>query len=151
MRKRIPIIALFLLLVGLGAAACGSSGGQGNSMPSLSITSPANGASTAAPFLVTVKSSVPLGDPSTGKDHVHVWFDGHESQYTIGYSDRIQIKGVSPGQHKMTVSLRNPNHSAVGVDQTITITVAGTGPSPGTSPAPSPGQSSSGGNGGYGY
>jgi hypothetical protein len=143
MLRRFPITAVFLVLLAFAAAACSSSGG-GGSKASLSISSPANGVTVAVPFTVTVNSSVPIGAPNTGRHHVHVWFDGHEDKYTLGYSDQVQITSLSPGQHKMTVSLRNPNHSAAGVDKTITITVSGGTQAPSSSQTPT-----YGGGGGY--
>jgi len=136
MSRRFPIIVVFLVLTALVAAACGGSGGSGGgkSNPTLSISAPADGATTAVPFTVKVKSSVPLGKPDTGRHHVHIWFDGKQDKYTIGYSDRVQITDVSAGQHKMTVSLRNPNHSSAGVDKTVTVTVSGGNPAPTSSP-----------------
>jgi len=58
----------------------------------------------------------------------------------------VQITDVRPGRHKMTVSLRNPNHSAAGAEKTITVTVGGDAGQP-SSPAPSSRTS----DGGYGY
>jgi hypothetical protein len=138
MLRRFPVIVASLGL--LAAAACSSSGGGGGT--TLSITSPADGATVSAPFTVTVASSVPLGPPSSGNHHVHIWFDGDDSHYTLGYSNHVRITDVSSGKHQMTVSLRNPNHSAAGVDKTITITVSS---GAGQSQTPTSGTSSSSG------
>jgi hypothetical protein len=139
MTRRYPIIAVSVVLLALAAACGGGFGGSDQSGATLSISDPKDGSSTAVPFTVTVESSAPLGDTGTGKHHVHIWFDGHSDKYVIGYTNQVKITDLSPGQHTMTVSLRNPNHSEAGVDKTMTITVSGGSPAPSPSNAPSSG------------
>jgi hypothetical protein len=122
-----------LLLVGavaLLAAACGgggtsqAGGGDGGGM-SLTIASPADGASVTEPFTLKVASSVPLGEPDTGRHHVHIWFDGQEADYEINYTDTFQVEGLPAGEHVLTAALANADHSLAGPRSQITVTVAG--------------------------
>jgi len=118
------LIAFTVLAVACSNNSSSSAGGG----PTLSIASPANGAKVAEPFTVKLDASVPLGDPSTGDDHVHLCFDGascDSGNYQIVYGDSGQVQGLSPGQHTITASLRHADHSAVGPTTTITVTVTG--------------------------
>ena len=141
------------LAFGVLATACsnGTSSAGGGGTPTLTISSPADGASVSEPFTLTLDASVPLGDPSTGEDHVHLCFDGAScdtGNYVKVYSDTTQVQGLSAGKHTIEASLRNADHSAVGPTTTITVTVTGGATSSGSpSMAPSSASSSSG----YGY
>jgi hypothetical protein len=111
------------------AVACsnGSSSAAGGGGETLAIAMPADGAKVSEPFTVTVDASVPLGDPSTGDDHVHLCFDGGscDSEYTLVYGDTFQVDNLSSGQHTIEASLRHADHSAVGPTDMITVTVTG--------------------------
>jgi hypothetical protein len=133
-----PALAV-ALAVGLLAGACANgSSASGSGTPSLSIGSPANGASVSEPFTLTFDSNVSLGDPSTGDHHVHVCYDGascDSGSYQKVYSDSFDVTGLSAGKHTIEASLRNADHSAAGASDTITITVtsaAGATSSPST-------------------
>jgi hypothetical protein len=137
--------AAVLALLG---AACNRGGASSGDGASLKIASPANGASTSEPFKLTFDASVPLGEPSTGDDHVHVCFDGascDSGNYKIAYGDSYTVTGLSPGKHTIEASLRHADHSAVGPTATITVTITGGGAGQTSSP------SSSSGSKGYGY
>jgi hypothetical protein len=150
--ERISIWRLGLaavLVLGPLAAACnrGGSSSVGGGGPTLSIASPANGASVSEPFTLKFDASVPLGNPSTGDDHVHVCFDGascDSGSYKIAYGDSYQVTGLSPGKHTIEASLRHADHSAAGATATIDVTVTSAG---GSTASASP----SGGGKGYGY
>jgi hypothetical protein len=123
-----------LLLVGavaLLAAACGDGGGTsdaagtGGGEMSLAIASPADGASVTEPFTLKVSSSVPLGEPDSGRHHVHIWFDGQEADYKINYTDSFQVEGLPAGEHVLTAALANADHSLAGPRSEITVTVGG--------------------------
>lgn len=138
------LIGLALLAAACGGAA-GASGGDANGL-SVSIASPADGATVSEPFTVKLDASVPLADPSTGEHHVHLCFDGAscDEEYTLVYGNSISVKGLAPGEHTIQASLRNADHSDAGAP-TDTITVTVTEASGGNaSPAPSGGS-------GYGY
>ena len=137
------------LAFGVLATACsnGTSSAGGGGTPTLTISSPADGASVSEPFTLKLDASVPLGDPSTGEDHVHLCFDGASCDsggYQLVYSDSAQVQGLSTGKHTIEASLRNADHSAVGPTTTITVTVTGGATSSGSpSMAPSSPSSSS--------
>ena len=144
------ILAAFFTLSML-AAACSSTASADGGGDALSISSPSDGGQVSEPFTVTLNSNQPLGDPSTGDDHVHLCFDGascDSGSYQIVYGDSAQVKGLAPGQHTIEASLRHADHSAAGPTATITVTVTGSGTaqSGGTNMSPSPSST-----GGYGY
>jgi hypothetical protein len=120
----------------------------------LTIAEPTDGATVPSTFTVRVDSSVPLGPPSTGDDHVHLCFDGAscDTEYKLVYGNTFQVSGLTPGQHTIQASLRNADHSAAGPTDSITVTVEGSASSGSMStnngtPTPSP----SSGGGHYGY
>jgi hypothetical protein len=92
---------------------------------SLAIASPADGASVTEPFTLKVSSSVPLGEPDSGRHHVHIWFDGQEADYKINYTDSFQVEGLPAGEHVLTAALANADHSLAGPRSEITVTVGG--------------------------
>lgn len=126
----ITFAALALVAVGCSKKASPSSGGTtsaGGSTSTFSISAPSDGASVSEPFTLKVDAGQPLGDPSTGNDHVHLCFDGADCSvdYKIMYTDSMQLTDLSPGQHTIEASLRNPDHSPAGPTATITVTVTG--------------------------
>ena len=141
------LVAAFAFGVFAVACANGTSSAGGGGTPTLTISSPANGASVSEPFTLKLDASVPLGDPSTGEDHVHLCFDGascDSGNYVKVYSDTTQVQGLSAGKHTIEASLRNADHSAVGPTTSITVTVTGGATSSGSpSIAPSSPSSSS--------
>ena len=144
--------ALVLLASACAASATGDSGGE----PTLRIMSPNEGASVSEPFLVKIDASVPLGDPGTGEDHVHLCFDGRscDTEYTLVFGNTFEITDLPPGAHTIEASLRHADHSDTGVTTTVSITVdaagAGSSSSGATGPVASGSGSGSGGRG-YGY
>ena len=150
-------------LLGL-LAACGGSSGAGEGSPSLAITSPADGAHVGSTFSVSWDSSVKLGEPDTGRDHVHVFVDGHANDYTVVGGHDFTIKGLSPGKHTVDVTLQHADHSSAGADDAVSVVVGKGGGSTGSGSGSSDsggsdsgssdsGSSDSGstGSGGYGY
>ena len=133
-----------------GSSGSGSSGSSaGSSAPTLSIVSPAAGASVTAPFMLKVSSDQALGAPSTGDDHVHVFIDGSTS-YKVMTADQMQLTGLKPGKHTIMVTLQHANHAPVGPKATVTVNVSGgSGSSSNTGSGGSSGGSTGG--GGYGY
>lgn len=149
-RKKARLFGLSGVLVTLTlvAAACGADAGttgNGGGDLSVSIASPADGASVPGSFTVELDAGVALADPSTGEHHVHLCFDGAdcESEYTLAYGDSIPVSGLAPGSHTIEASLRNADHSDAGAATdsiTVTVTEGGSAPSsdPGTGGSPSP-------------
>lgn len=128
LRLAVPIALLALI-----AFACGGgdeateAGGGDDTMEemSLAITAPEDGAEVTVPFTLQFDSSVPLADIDTGEHHVHVWYDGDDGNYEVVTSDTFEVASLSPGEHTITVSLRNADHSEAGVEEEITVTVTG--------------------------
>ena len=137
------IAAIALASTGL-LAACGSSdsGSGGGDNPSLTITSPTAGSDVSSAVDVTWQTNVKLGDPDTGLDHVHVFVDGNSNDYTVVGGDQFMVKGLTPGQHTIDVTLQHADHSSAGASDEVNVTVTGSGGST-PSPSPSPSDSSS--------
>jgi hypothetical protein len=140
--------ALLVAAFALVAAACSASAGAGSaSNATIGFVSPSDGASVSIPFDVELKASEPLGDPSTGNRHAHLYFDTgtDAADYDIVYGTTWQVtRQLTPGKHTLTVALANPDHSLAGPTQQITVTVAGpsdatptVGPTEGGSAKPS--------------
>lgn len=148
---RLPVRGLVALaVVMLTAAACGSSSDVGTTSGGggaerVKITSPANGATVHQPFTLKWNSTVPLGPPDSGKDHVHVYTDGHANDYTVVGGNSFKVNGLTPGEHTVQISLQHADHSPVGPKSEITVMVTGGGSGGSSSP------SSGDGGGGYGY
>lgn len=124
MSRLLSFMAAGALLIALGACDSSTSAAGDDA---LSILEPASGANVSIPFTVRVRTSQPLGTTETGNHHIHIWFDGNETKYQISYSDTAQVAAAPSGAHKMTVSLRNANHSDAGPRVEIPITVGGAG------------------------
>jgi Family of unknown function (DUF6130) len=134
------VAAVTLSACGSGSEAVPTGANKGGE-PKVTITSPADGASVQTPFLLKWDSTVPLGSPDTGKDHVHVFIDGNTNDYAVVGGTQFQIKDLKPGKHKIEISLQRADHSPVGPKSVTTVTVGG-GSSPSTGDS---------GGGGYGY
>jgi hypothetical protein len=113
MGKTLALLATVALLLGVGAC---------DSAPDpLVILEPAPDAAVSPPFTVKVKVA------DTANYHVHLWFDGNESKFQEVSGDTAQVTDLPAGAHKMTVSLRNADHSDAGhrVEMPITVGAAG--------------------------
>jgi len=138
--KRVRILTALGAIVLVTATGCGSdtadagSTGSGDSAKTVTIKEPADGASIDIPFTLSLDSAVELGTTDSGKNHVHLYFDGDDSKYEVVESDSMEIssaspavKGLEPGEHELDISLRNADHSAAGFDTSIKVTVNGGG------------------------
>lgn len=94
---------------------------------SLTIEEPSDGAEVTVPFTLQVSTDIELGAPESGLNHYHVYFDGNESDYDVVSEKTYEVRGLSSGEHTITVSLRNADHSAAGAETEITVTVTGGG------------------------
>jgi hypothetical protein len=140
--------AIAVLAGGLLAACGGSSDASGGS-PSVSITSPASGATVGSNVAVSWDTNEQLGPPETGRDHVHVFVDGHSNDYTVVGGNSFTVKGLTPGKHTIDVTLQHADHSPAGAEDKVDVTVSPSGTAP-TSPPTSSATQSSGGSP-YGY
>lgn len=120
-------------------AGCGSDSGGGSSggAPTLSITSPADGADVGQSFDVTWDTSVKLGETDTGRDHVHVFVDGKSDDYTVVGGNEFKLTGLSPGKHEVDVTLQHADHSPAGAEDKVDVNVGSGGASSPTTPAES--------------
>lgn len=146
-RRALVGAAVAVLAAGM-LAGCGSESsagsGSGSDSPSLSITSPSEGDTVGSSFTVNWQSNVDLGEPDTGKDHVHVFVDGNSNDYTVVGGDSFEVTGLSDGQHTVDVTLQNADHSPAGAEDQIDVMVSGSG-------SQSPSDDSSSGGGSYNY
>ncbi len=118
-----------IAVIALATAACGSgssdSAGTSAGEAEVTITSPSDGDAVDVPFMLEWDSTVPLGPPDSGKDHVHVYVDGQTNDYTVVGGNEFQVEGLSPGEHTVEISLQHADHSPVGPKSEITVTVGG--------------------------
>ncbi len=127
-------LVIAFAVAALSVSACGS-GDEGvaananGGEPNVTITSPKDGAKVQVPFELTWDSTELLGEPDTGKDHVHVYVDGQSNDYTVVGGTKFEIKDLSPGEHKIEISLQHADHSPVGPKSATTVTVGGSGSS----------------------
>ena len=146
-RRALVGAAVAVLAAGM-LAGCGSESsagsGSGSDSPSLSITSPSEGDTVGSSFTVKWQSNVDLGEPDTGKDHVHVFVDGNSNDYTVVGGDSFEVTGLSDGQHTVDVTLQNADHSPAGAEDQVDVMVSGSG-------SQSPSDDSSSGGGSYNY
>lgn len=137
--KRISLaLAACALLAGCGTAA--GSGGGGS--PTVTITAPSDGSDVGSSFSLEFTTSEQIGPTSSGKDHVHVFTDGHTNDYTVVTASPFKITGLPAGKHTVGVTLQHADHSPAGASAQVTVNVTGGGGG-----APSPTQD--GGYGGY--
>jgi len=99
------------------ATACGGSG------ETIEILQPPSGAELVLPFEVTLEASVPLGSPADGLHHAHIWFGDDFAAYLVVESTTVEVATAPIGAYEMHVSLRNPDHSATGVEASVPIVV----------------------------
>lgn len=110
------------------AAACGSDDGAGdnNEPRRVEITTPADGATVGSTFDVELAVNFPVGEPDTGRDHVHLYYDGNtaEGEYGIAYMDSFTVSGLAPGPHRIQAVVAHADHSTTETrSKEITITV----------------------------
>jgi hypothetical protein len=141
--KRVRLLTALGTIVLVTATGCGSdtadtgstgSGSSGDSAKTVTIKEPADGATINIPFTLSVDSKMELGTTDSGKNHVHLFFDGDDSKYEVVESTSMEITskspavaGLEPGMHELDISLRNADHSAAGFDTHITVNVGGGG------------------------
>jgi hypothetical protein len=133
-RRRLAFVALLATLA-LTALACsddddtatsgGGGGASGDGDMTISIADPADGAEVGSTFDVTLDSSVPVGEPDTGRHHVHLYYDGNtaEGEYDIVYGTTATVDRVDPGEHTIEAVIANPDHSTTDATDEITVMV----------------------------
>ena len=90
------LISSIAVLVLVATACGGGANAAGGTAPTLSILSPADGATVAEPFDIRLQASVPLGELGTGNDHVHLCV-AHQGQ-EIAIEERARQGPVEQAQ-----------------------------------------------------
>jgi hypothetical protein len=108
---------------GSGGQAAG--GQQGSA--ALTITEPKNGATVTLPFTVKYTTIDALGPTDSGRNHVHVFLDGKEDEYTVVPTNSHEIKNAPAGQHEIDVALQRADHSPVGPTAKVMVNITGAG------------------------
>jgi hypothetical protein len=145
-RLAIGLIAV-LALVG---AACGDDSSGASTIDEIEVTAPADGATVGESFDVDVDTSAPIGEPDTGRQHLHFYYDvepGAED-YDIVYAVPFTTRELAPGEHTIHVVVANGDHSNTDVRQEFTVIVepgaTGSDGDDGGGEAPTPDSDSSG-------
>lgn len=98
---------------------------EAGAIPTLSITSPANG-STIASSDVDVEFSVQnfvVGNPGAGIDgHLHYYLDGAASPTMIYTTDAIALTGLANGSHTLDLELVDNSHQPLADPVTASVT-----------------------------
>jgi hypothetical protein len=125
--RRLRLVAALTLALVLVLAACSSGSSASEGALSIRITAPADGAAVGSQFMVMLDPSVQIGDPSTGRHHVHLYYDGNRSSnpadYDIAYSPTFTVTRLSPGQHTIEAVVANADHSVTSARTQITVSV----------------------------
>lgn len=141
MRKPMSVLGA-MAAVAMLAASC--SGADGSESEAITITSPEDGASVGQSFTLKFDAG-DIGETDTGKDHVHVYVDGEESDYEVVTKSSYVVKGLSNGEHTITVTKQHADHSPTGDEAELTVDVSGGGSTDDSD------DSGDDGGGGYGY
>ncbi|HEX7094829.1 MAG TPA: hypothetical protein VF183_03035 [Acidimicrobiales bacterium] len=136
----------------LVAIGCSDDGTDSSTPRSVAIVSPVDGQQVPATFDVDLDVSIPIGEPDTGLNHVHIYYDGNteEGEYGIAYDDTFTVEGLEPGQHTLEAVIANADHSVTDTRSgEITVEVADGGAMDGGAPGPT--TATDGGDGSFGY
>ncbi|HEX6419083.1 MAG TPA: hypothetical protein VFZ77_11325 [Acidimicrobiales bacterium] len=160
-RPRLVVPGAVLAVAALLAAGCGDDDdtttageGGGGGGATLSIAAPADGEQVDDGFDLEIDAGVPLGESDTGRQHVHVYYDGNtrDGEYDIVYGSSHTVEGLDAGDHTIEAVLANADHSLTEARDEITVTVGGGGGGGGgTDTTDADTDATSGDDGGYGY
>lgn len=142
--RRAAVVGAALATTLLVAAGCGdddatTAGGAGGDEASIAIASPADGDEVGRSFDLALDAGVPLGEPDTGRHHVHLYYDGNtqDGEYDLVYDASFTVDRLGPGEHTVEAVIANADHSLTEARDQITLTVtdepAGAGGGPGGS------------------
>ena len=121
----IRVVTGVIAVLALVGAACSSDSSGASTIDSVEVTAPVQGATVAESFNVDVDTSAPIGEPDTGRQHLHFYYDvepGAED-YDIVYKLPFKTRQLSPGEHTIHVVVANADHSITDVRQDLTLTV----------------------------
>jgi len=129
--RRTTVVGTAIAAVLLVAAGCGdddatTAAGAGGDEVSIAIASPTDGDEVGRSFDVEVDAGVPLGEPDTGRHHVHLYYDGNtqEGEYDLVYDSTFTVDRLDPGEHTVEAVIANADHSLTDARDQITLTVA---------------------------
>jgi hypothetical protein len=144
-RHRFVVLGAVLAALALLAAACSgdddddtvagdtgagsdSGGGGGEGDLTISIADPTDGATVEPGFRVEVDPSVDIGEPDTGLHHVHLYYDGNQSdgEYDLVYSADepwTVDRDLAPGEHTIEAFIANADHSLTDASDEVTVMV----------------------------
>ena len=75
-----------------------------------------------------VDPSVDIGEPDAGLHHVHLYYDGNQSdgEYDIVYKRGRAVdrdRDLGPGEHTIEAFIANADHSLTDASDEVTVTV----------------------------
>ena len=129
-RRRLALVLAAPLAIALLAAACGGGGNSASAAPknpTVAITSPADNATVGKSFDVKLDINFAIGQPNTGRDHVHLYYDGNREtgKYGIAYGKTFTVTGLTPGRHEIEAVVAHADHSTTSShSKPITVTVS---------------------------
>lgn len=136
MTRKHRLAAVTALPLLLAAAACGDDSsdsadgdtatGGGDDELTIDIADPTDGAEVGESFDMAFDVGVPLGEPDTGRHHIHVYYDGATEQgdYDLVYEDSFTVeRALGPGEHEVEAVIANADHSLTDASDTVTVTV----------------------------
>ena len=95
---------------------------------SVKILSPKEG--VAGPNNITLKWEF---KKAGNADHVHLYLD--ESNQGPQYGSSAELKGLSPGSHKIRIIAATKSHQEIGPEATVSVTLKGSAEAPKATPA----------------
>jgi hypothetical protein len=146
------LVAALAVVVAAALVLAESTAGPATAAPMrIRVVSPHDGATVTPNFTVRIATNVAIGEPDTGRHHIHLYWDGQraEGRYDIVYAKTFRKKGLAPGRHRLEAVIANADHSTTSTHQSLVVKVekkkkgattgAGSSPPPSTSPAGSNG------------
>jgi hypothetical protein len=138
--RRAAVVGSLLVALALLAAACGggddvASGSR--AARTVLIQDPTSGSQVGTSFTVTLAPSFAIGEPDTGRPHIHLHYDG-SPQYDIVYATTHTVTGLAPGMHTIVAVVANPDHTETDVRSPEVTVQVGTGDAPAPPPATTP-------------
>lgn len=119
----------------LVAASCGddsddtsAEGPAGGSEEALTVNvdEPGDGDEVDVPFEVALDVGVPIGEPDTGRHHVHLYYDGNtsEGEYDVVYEPTVTVdRPLDDGEHTIEAVIANADHSLTDARTEVSVTV----------------------------
>jgi hypothetical protein len=111
-----------------GTAPSGTGGAGAGGGLTIAIDEPADGADVSGEFAVSMTPSVEVGEPETGRHHIHLYYDGatDEGAYDMVFGDSTTVtRQLEPGDHTIEAVIVNADHSPTDARTSITVNVTG--------------------------